>query len=171
MKKQLIMILPLAFMSLVSLNAKERDANSEHVYTLKRNRAIRPEAPLQAQAQSFAQLCCACAGLTLPDDCKGKIVVGSIQMPGMGQIAGAEQGYSFVADATNGTIVITFDSLILPVVTATAQDMNAPRTVQITERTNSTVTLLINGFVMGDPTIVDFHAIQFACPTDAVAIL
>ncbi|MEX0848643.1 MAG: hypothetical protein WD055_00260 [Candidatus Dependentiae bacterium] len=159
-----MMMLPLAFISLTGLEARERDPEAKNVYTLKRNRAIRPETPLLVQAQSFAQLCCACAQLTVPDDCKGKIVVGSIQMPGMGSIPGSGPGFTYVADATTGTVVITFDTLVLPVVTATAQDTNAPRTVQIIDRTNNTVTLSINGFVAGEPTIVDFHAIQFACP-------
>jgi hypothetical protein len=170
MNKRTMMMLPLAFISLTTLQARERDPKAEDVYTLKRNRAIRPEAPLQAQAQSYAQLCCACAQLTVPDDCKGKIVVGSVEMPGAGQISGFGPGFSYVADATTGTIVITFDTLILPVVTSTAQDTNAPRTVQIIDRTNTTVTLSINGFVMGEPTIVDFHAIQFACPNDEVIL-
>ena len=92
---------------------------------------------------------------------KDIVVAGAITMPTEGERAGTGTGFSYVADAQAGTIVITFNELVSPTVTATAQDLDTTRTVKIVHQTENMVTLSISDFSAENPTVVEFNAIQF----------
>ena len=81
-------------------------------------------------------------------------------MPSEGQSEGQGTGFSYIADAETATIVISFDEVISTPVTATAHDLDETRTVIITEQTENSVTLHIEGFAAGNPTIVEFKTVQ-----------
>lgn len=87
-------------------------------------------------------------------------VTGSIVMPIDGVLEGSGTGFSYAADAQNGTVMITFDELTIPTVTATAHDVDASRNVKIIALSEATVILHIEGFTPGNPTVVEFNATQ-----------
>ncbi len=164
MSKRLSMILPLMCVSALT-HTRDRAPNASHLYQLKRRQNIKPEETLRVQPESFTQLCCACAHLKLPADCKRRIITGTIAMPSMGKLSGEGSGYTYLANAESGTLEITLPSLHRPIITATAQDAHKTRTIEITGRDPHTVTLSISEFTGDEEIIIDFHAIQLEVTT------
>ncbi len=159
MSKRLSMILPLMCVSALT-HTRDRAPNASHLYQLKRRRNIKPEETLRIQPESFTQLCCACAQLKLPTDCKRRIITGTIPMPSMGKLSGEGSGYTYLANAELGTVEISFPSLHRPIITATAQDAQQARTIEIIGRELHSATLSIPEFTGDEGIIIDFHAIQ-----------
>ncbi len=159
------MILPIMCVSAIT-HTRDRAPNASHLYQLKRRRNIKPEETLRVQPESFTQLCCACAHLKLPADCKKRIITGTIAMPSMGKLSGEGSGYTYLANAESGTIEITFPSLHRPIITATAQDAQKARAIEIAGRELHSVTLSILEFTGDEEIIIDFHALQLEETTE-----
>ena len=141
----------LLLVSALSLYAAPREPNSHYRDKISQKRRSR------GLSQATAAAACTLRTATENDT----VVVGSIAMPEHGMLAGTGTGFHFVADARTGTVTVTFEELVSPVVTASAHDLDATRCVSVTEQNTRTVTLHITGFTAGNPTVVAFQAIQF----------
>lgn len=141
----------LACLSAVSLYAAVREPNRRYIEKISQKR--RSKGIHDATA---AALC------TVRNTTEHEIVVaGSIIMPSEGETTGTGTGFSYIADAQAGTVIITFNELTSPTVHASAHDIDAKRAVSITIHSETTVALHIENFTPGNPTVVEFNAIQF----------
>lgn len=139
------------FISVFSLHTAPREPNRKYIEKTSQKRRCRG-----IQTAAAAAMC------SVRNASENEIVVaGSIAIPSEGEIAGTGTGFSYIADAQTGTVVITFDALNSPTVSATAHDIDATRSVKITEQTEKTVTLCIVDFISGNPAVIEFSAIQF----------
>jgi hypothetical protein len=138
----------LILVSTLSLYSAPREPNRKYIEKISQARRSR------GIEEKTAAILRAANSLTTKD----MLITGDIVMPISGQTSGSGAGFTYFADAERGIIIITFDELYLPSVTATAHDLDTTRTVDITEQTATTVTLSITDFNAEIPTIVTFKA-------------
>lgn len=138
----------LACLSALSLYAAVREPNRKYIEKISQQR--------RSKGIHDAMAAALCTVRTISDH--EVVVSGSIVMPTEGETTGTGTGFSYVADAQTGTVVITFDELTSPTVNATAHDVEAKRNVSIKTQSETTVTLRIENFKAANPTIVEFCA-------------